>query len=93
MNEQELSKEQRILVVMRKVLSSIIKDTTPPPGMRHPLSDSTIEDIRKCLTLITSREQELGQLLGDNVKRRPYYVDEAPSGKVVPLHDLTKDKE
>jgi len=31
------SKEQQILIVMRKVLASIIKDTTPEPGTRHAL--------------------------------------------------------
>ena len=43
----ESRKEREILVVMRKVLAQIIKDTTPPSrAMRHPLSDQTIQDIR-----------------------------------------------
>ncbi len=92
MSADEISKEQRILVIMRKVLSSIIKDTTPPPGMRHPLSDQTIEDVRQCLGLIVARERELTEALGGNVPKKPYYVDEAPSGKVVPLRSLTESK-
>lgn len=31
-----LSKEQQILVVMRKVLGAIIRDTTPPRGCSTP---------------------------------------------------------
>ena len=53
------NKEARILKVMKQVLVSIIRDTTVPPEVRHPLSASTIEDIKKCLTLIASRENEL----------------------------------
>ncbi|KOR32518.1 segregation and condensation protein A, partial [Achromatium sp. WMS3] len=33
----ESPKEHEILMVMRKVLATIIKDTTPPPGMQSPL--------------------------------------------------------
>lgn len=90
---EELSKEQRILVAMRKVLTNIIKDTTPPPGMRHPLHDSTIEDVRQCLGLIAARERELADEAGDTVSRKPYYVDEIPpQGKVVSLKDLSETK-
>ena len=39
------NKEQRILVVMRKLLAQIVKDTTPGPGMRHPLNEQTIKDM------------------------------------------------
>ena len=88
MNEPELTKEQRILRVMRKVLASIIKDTTPDPGMRHPLSDATIEDIRQCFGLIAAREAELAEQLGLSRDERPHYVDEAPSATVVPLSGL-----
>jgi hypothetical protein len=38
----DLSKEQHIMIAMRKTLTAIVKDVTPPPGMRHPLSDATI---------------------------------------------------
>lgn len=89
MNE-ELNTEQRIMMVMRKVLARIIKDTTPPPGMQHPLSEGTIDDIRNCLGLIAARERELGDILNPGLNEKPYYVDEAPAGKVVPISDLTK---
>ena len=59
----ESSKEREILMVMRKVLANIIKDTTPEHrSMRHPLSDETIQQIRQCLGLICSRERELADL-------------------------------
>ena len=83
------SKEQQILIVMRKVLASIIKDTTPPAGMRHPLSDKTIQDVRQCLGLISSREKELADAEGRGGER-PYYTDEPPQSKVVPIAKIGK---
>ena len=59
MSQSEDTREGRILQVMRKVLSQVIREITPPPGMRHPLSDQTIDDVRQCLALITAREREL----------------------------------
>ncbi|MCK5720794.1 MAG: segregation and condensation protein A [Thiomargarita sp.] len=78
MDFDKLSKEQQVLTVMRKVLSNIVKEITPPPGAKYPLSESTVEDIRMCLGLITNREQELSAEQGDenSKNQRPYYVDE-----------------
>lgn len=89
MTNDSLSKDHRIMIVMRKVLSSIIKDTTPPPGMRHPLSDKTIDDVRQCLALISAREKELAEEAGFEGNDRPYYIDEPQQAKVIPLHTLT----
>lgn len=89
------NKEQQVLVVMRKVLASIIKDTTPNPGMRHVLSDATIQDIRQCLGLISARERELADAQG-KAQERPYYSDEKQSATVVPMSRIGKrgdDKE
>ena len=86
------SKEQRILVVMRKVLSSVIRDTTPPAGMRHPLSEKTIEDVRQCLGLIAAREKELADEQGRGGER-PYYADEPPRAKVVPMSKIGRPKD
>lgn len=86
------SKEQQILVVMRKVLASVIKDTTPPPGARHTLSDATIQDIRNCLGLISARERELADEQG-LAQERPYYPDEKPSASVVPMSRIGKAKD
>jgi len=88
----ELTKEQQILIAMRKTLSAIIKDVTPPPGMRHPLSDGTIEDVRQCLTLITAREKELADAQGRGGER-PYYADESPPAQVVPIAGLSRKKD
>lgn len=83
MNDEQLSKEQRILRVMRKVLASIVKDATPQPGMLHPLSDRTIQDIRECFGLISAREAELAEETRLARNEKPFYTDQPPSNKVV----------
>jgi hypothetical protein len=88
----ELSKEQQILIAMRKTLSAIIKDVTPPPGMRHPLSEGTIGDVRQCLALIAAREKELADAQGRGGER-PYYADEPQATQVVPIAGLGRKKE
>ena len=77
------SKEQRILVVMRKLLAQIVKDTTPGPGMRHPLSEQTIKDIRDCFGLISARERELAEKAGIENKDRPRFIDEPKTSTVI----------
>lgn len=89
MNTNELSKEHRILITMRKVLSSIVRDTTTPTGMRHPLNDRTIEDIKHCFTLIAAREKELNDEAGNTSESRPRYTDEPKTTQVV---SFTKPK-
>jgi len=81
--------DYRIMKMMRQVLSSIARDTVPPPGMKHPLSDETIQGIRDCLGVISSREHELGKAVGstDN-DRRPRFIDE-PKAPVVSIESLT----
>ena len=86
MSEQNDSTESRILSMMKKVLTTIAKDTHTAPGMRHPLSDSTINDMRACLDLIVSREAELNSQ-GDNVStRKPRFIDEPSDSVVVQLN-------
>ncbi len=96
MTEQQDSdtkaKEKRIMVMMRQVLSAVARDTVPPPGMKHPLADSTIQGIRECLALISARERELNIELGEDNEARPRYVDEPRTSTVVPLDALTKNK-
>jgi hypothetical protein len=88
----ESSKEREILVVMRKVLAQIVKDTTPPSrAMKHPLSDQTIEDVRNCLGLISLRERELADAAGVS-RERPYYTDEKPAAEVVSINRIGKAK-
>lgn len=86
------SKEQRILIVMRKLLAQIVKDTTPGPGMRHPLSEQTIKDIRDCFGLISARERELTEQSGIVNKDRPRYTDEPRTSTVIEFKKPDKNK-
>jgi hypothetical protein len=80
----ELTVEQRILIAMRKTLGAVIRDVTPPAGMRHPFSEETMEDVRQCLALISAREKELADVQGRGGER-PYYSDEPQKAQVVPV--------
>ncbi len=51
------SKERDILMVMRKVLTAVIREITPAPGSPAPLSEQTTMDVRECLKLISVRER------------------------------------
>lgn len=59
MTDRADRKEDRILLHVRQILARIATDTTPAPGMRHPLSERTAQTIVDCLTLIDRREREL----------------------------------
>jgi hypothetical protein len=85
LNDETLSKEQRILRVLRKVLANIVKDATPAPGMPHPFQESTIHDIRDLFGLIAERERELAQEAGLTAVEKPHYTDEPPKSKVVAM--------
>ena len=87
--EPELSKEERVLRMMKRVLTDVAKDTHAKPGFRHPLSDTTIEGIRDCLALIASREQELAEESGRSMNMRPRYIDEPKREVVVPLNSAS----
>lgn len=89
--DPEQSKELQILVTMRKVLSGIIKDITPGPGMKHPLSQQSMEDIRHCFALITAREKELNELAGMPSQHRPQFVDDQNKANVVKFHNMNKN--
>ena len=96
MQEVKMTKDQNrekdLLIVMRKVLANIIKDTTPAHrDLKHPLSDNTIQDIRTCLGLISDRERELAEIAGIR-QEKPYYVDEKPSADVVSISKITRIK-
>ena len=85
----ELTQEQQVMIAMRKTLSAIIRDVTPPPGMRHPLSAGTIEDVRQCLALIAAREKELAAETGRGGER-PYYADAPPATQSVPVAGIKR---
>jgi len=84
--EIELTKEQRILRVLRKVLANIVKDATPAPGTPHPLSEGTRTDIRDLFGLIAEREAELAEEAGLNRNEKPYFSDEPRQTNVVKIH-------
>lgn len=86
MTEPELTAEERVLRMMKRVLTDVAKDTAPRPSRpRHPLSDDTIQEIRECLRLITAREQELARVHNRDTSHRPRFIDEPVSEYVVSL--------
>jgi len=82
-SEKGLSVEQRILQAVKRTLAAVIRDTATPHGMRHPLSDATIEDLRQCLSLISARERELA---AEASQAKPHFADEPGAPSVVRLH-------
>ncbi|MDQ1363178.1 MAG: hypothetical protein QG652_1039 [Pseudomonadota bacterium] len=88
----ELNNEHRILVTLRQVLASVVREVTPEPGLPHPLSQKTMEDVRQCFLLIAAREKEISELLGKPSQHRPHYVDEPKQDKVVKLHGIGPNK-
>jgi hypothetical protein len=96
MSDQDLSKEEIILSLVKRTLTTVVKDTATAPGMMHPLKDETIGTIRECLRLISEREQELAEVHNRDMSMRPRFKDEPrkQSEVVVPLHKtgLVKDK-
>tara|TARA_Y100001935_G_scaffold224946_1_gene201717 strand:+ start:1472 stop:1762 length:291 start_codon:yes stop_codon:yes gene_type:complete len=89
---EESKKEREILMIMRKVLGNIVKDTTPASrAMKHPLSDHTIQEIRNCLGLISLRERELAEAAGIEAEK-PFFADESRTAEVVPIGKITKIK-
>ena len=90
---QEQPVEEKILRMLKRVLTDIAKDTSTPPGMKHPLSTNTIQSIRDCLNLISARETELAAASGRSSKARPEYVDEPKKTHVVTLHRPKKKPE
>lgn len=88
--ENVIQTDYRIMKMMRQVLSSVARDTVPPAGMKHPLSDETIQNIRECLSVISVRERELGLEVGSNESdKRPRFIDE-PKAPVISIDSITK---
>ncbi|HHO69088.1 MAG TPA: segregation and condensation protein A [Gammaproteobacteria bacterium] len=85
MSSDEMTQEERIMRMMKRVLTDVAKDTHAKPGFRHPLSDRTIQGIRDCLSLIAARERELAEAAGRPMNMRPRFVDERPDEVVVKL--------
>ncbi|MDO8704861.1 MAG: hypothetical protein Q7J84_07945 [Sulfuricaulis sp.] len=90
-NPQE-SKEFQILKALKLVLTDVVKDTATQPGLKHPLSDRTIEGIRQCLRLISAREREIVEDAGKTMDLRPFYADEPKKNVVVPITQIGRNK-
>jgi len=87
MSSDDLAKEQHIMVVMRRVLTTVIREITPQPGEKYPLSEETVQDIKMCLGLIVARERELAVESGDTSMERPYYTDEPAAAQISSLYE------
>lgn len=83
MSTEFYSKEHQILTIIRKTLSSVVRDTTPKPGRPHALNPQTVDELKQCFMLITAREKEIIEDAGDSMDRRPRYADEPQTSQVV----------
>ena len=83
MSTEYHSKEHEILATLRKVLSDVVRDTTPPPGRPHPLKPQTIDKVKHSFMLITAREKEIIEEAGHSMDKRPRYADEPKTSQVV----------
>ena len=84
MSTEYHSKEHEILATVRKVLSSVARDTTPPPGRPHVLRPATIDDLKHCFMLITARDKAIiDEAGGPGMDARPRYADEPKTSQVV----------
>ena len=86
--DADLKKELDVLVTLRKVLSGVVREITPDPGMKHPLSEQTMEDVRQGFMLIAAREKEITEAMGKPSLHRPMYKGDTPKTNVVKLHGL-----
>jgi len=92
LNTENLTKEQRILRVLRKVLANIVKDATPAPGQPHPLKESTVLDIRDLFGLISEREAELADMSMPDRNEKPRFSDEPQKSNIVSINKPGKAK-
>ncbi|HEY9202021.1 MAG TPA: segregation and condensation protein A [Gammaproteobacteria bacterium] len=90
--DPDLKKELDVLVTLRKVISSVVREITPDPGMLHPLSERTMEDVRQSFILIAAREKEITEALGKPSLHRPLYKGDKPKTNVVKLHGMKSSK-
>jgi hypothetical protein len=88
--EKTLQDEQRIMRMMRKTLTSIVRDTAPRDGNPSPLSEDTVLNIKDCLMVISNRETELAQLTGRTLDERPHFTDETPNTHAVKISSIPK---
>ncbi len=90
MDKIEVTTEEKILRIMKRVLTDVARDTHIKPGLKHPLTENTIIGIRDCLALISARETELANNAGKELKMRPHFVDEPKTSVIVQLDSSLK---
>lgn len=90
---EELSKEEQVLKIMKKIITDIARETHTTPGFKHPLSDQTLLNMRECLVLITAREAELAEAAGRTSKARPKFIDEVANEVIVDFKGKPKNDE
>jgi hypothetical protein len=89
MDEKALHDEQRLMRMMRKTLTSIVRDTAPRDGNPSPLTEATILGIKDCLVVISS-QAELAKLTGQTLDERPRFTDETPTSHAVKISSIPK---
>jgi len=89
-DQDRLIEDQRIMRMMRKTLTSIVRDIAPRYGEPNPLSQDTILNIKDCLMVISSREAEIADALGLTRNERPHFTDEPPKAHVVNIQSIVK---
>ena len=88
-DSEHFTVEKRVLVAMRKTLSSVVRDVTPSSAaIKSPLSDATVEDIKMCFGMIAARENEIARDAGVEITERPKYPDQEDETNVISLDSL-----
>ncbi len=92
MGIEEPSQEEIVLRTVKRILTEVIRETAVAPGMLHPLTTATREEIRRCFVVITEREQALAAIAGRPFAQRPHFKDDprTRSEVVVPITSLKR---
>ena len=90
MSDSNKSQEQRILGMVKRVLTDVARDAHVRPGRPPVLSEHTVLGIRDCLALITAREAEIAAEAGMSSKMRPRFVDEPKTVHTVSIDSINK---
>lgn len=88
--DNALVNEQRLMRMMRKTLTSVVRDTAPRDGNPSPLTEATIMNIKDCLMVISSRETELARLTGRTLDEKPRFADDTPTTHAVKVSSIPK---
>lgn len=93
MTETDQTQEQRILSMMKRVLTDVARDTAVRPGRQPILSEHTVLGIRDCLAVISARESEIADAAGIESNMRPRYVDEPKTVHTVNIDQIRRKED